>query len=179
MSQPSPAEMGISQLPRLVARLAFHPVGVMQGRLSLTWGSIFTLQAATAILSGAVVAATEKSWLDFAISLFVFPLTMIMIVAIFTLLLYYYFALFVSTYLDPRHLHAVVAVATVPYFVLHSFSGFLPPIDLLGFAAAAILCIVGLVEQFSLGKRPIFTFFIFAGLIFFAVWSAVQYTVSA
>jgi len=172
-------QVGARDLPRLLARLAIHPVSVMQGNVALTWRAIFTLQAVLAVASGAIVAIAEKSWLDFAISAFVFPLAMIMIVAIFTLLLYYYFALFTSTYLDARRLHAVVAVATAPYFAMHSFSGYLPPLDLLGFAAACVLCSVGLVEQFALGKRPILAFFIFAGLTFFAVWSAVHYTLSA
>lgn len=154
------------------------PVAVMQAPLGLSWSAIFTLQVGAAAASGAIVASIEKSWLDFAIGLFIFPLATTMAIAIFTLLLYYYFILFNATYLDIRRLHALMTVAALPYFFLHSFSGFLAPLDLIGFALTCVLCVVGLVEQFALGKRPVFAFFFFAAILFFTIWSASQYYMS-
>ncbi len=167
----SEAQLGVRDLGALLLQLARNPIEFMREPTSLSWRAIFTLQTSAAIVSSTAVALMEKSWLNFLIGVFVLPLLIIMIGAVFTLVIYYYFALFTSTYLDIRRLHALITIATLPYFLLHSFSGFLPPLDLVGFGLSAILCVVGLVEQFSLRRRLVFSFFIVSTVLFVGIWS--------
>jgi hypothetical protein len=111
---------------------------------------------------------------DVLVGIFEFPVIDMMIVAITTLFIYYYFANFAATFLDIRRLYALVILANLPYFAIHAFSSYLPPLDLIGFACTAALLTVGLVEQFSLDKRVVIAL---AGIMsgaFFAIWSVVQ-----
>jgi hypothetical protein len=172
---PELATEHIADLPKFLARFARDPVGQIKEPSRLTWPAAFTLQIVAAIVSGALTAIVEKSALDLVISIFVFPIIMVMIGAVFTLFIYYYFAVFTRTYLDIRRLYSLVVIAMFPYFVIHALSGFLPPLDLIGFALTGILLIVGLVEQFRLGRKPVAQLVGLACVIFFVVWSAVQY----
>jgi hypothetical protein len=80
--------------------------------------------------------------------------------------------------LDIRRLHALVTYATVPYFILHAFAGLLPLFDLIGFALAAMLLIVGMVEQFSLDRRLVLRLIGLICVVFFMVWAAVHIAIT-
>ena len=165
----------VADLPRFLTRFITNPVGHIKEPSRLTWPAAFTLQVAAAIVSGALTSVVEKSALDLMISIFVFPVVMVMVGAVFTLFIYYYFAIFARTYLDIRRLYSLVVIAMFPYFVIHALSGFLPPLDLIGVALTGILLVVGLVEQFRLGRKPVAALVGTACVVFFVVWSAVQY----
>jgi hypothetical protein len=178
-SQKTPVhQLGIRDLPGLLMRLVRRPIEFMREPISLSWRATITLQTSAAIVSSAYIALLEKNTLNFLIGIFVLPVLIIMIGAIFTLVIYYYFALFTSTYLDIRRLHALITIATLPYFLLHSFSGFLPPLDVVGFSLSAILCVVGLVEQFSLRRRMVLSLLSTTTVLFVLIWSIAQYFMS-
>jgi hypothetical protein len=69
---------------------------------------------------------------------------------------------------------SLVCLAVVPYFLFHSVSGYLPPIDLLGFAFTCVLLIVGLVEQFGLERRLCSKLVGSMAIVFFIVWMVSQ-----
>jgi hypothetical protein len=163
------------ELTRFLRIYLKDPVGTLRSPLYLSWPSILSLLAASAMLSGAVVGLLNHSFLDFATGLLLFPVTCVVITAVFTFFIYYYFSFFHSTFLEFRRLYSVVVLAVIPYFVFHSVSGYLSAIDLVGFAIAALLLIVGLVEQFSLDRRTCVRLVGALGLGFFIMWSVSQY----
>ena len=63
----------------------------------------------------------------------------------------------------------------IPYFVFHTVSGFLAPIDLLGFALTCILLVVGLVGEFGLDRKIVIRVMAAVGFTFFVAWSVNQF----
>lgn len=162
-------------LPRIIFEIFRNPITLVRTPSLLTWPAAFALQLGGAFISGALTALIEKNIFDFVIAIVIFPVIILMISATFTLFIYYYFSIFSKTYLDMQRLYSLVVIAMFPYFTIHSISGFIPPIDLIGFCLSLILLVVGLVDQFQLGRRPVRTLMSFAGATFFLVWSLVQY----
>lgn len=164
----------LQDLPALLKRFLSDPIGMMRVPMRLTWSAAISLQAGCAILSGVVAGAFAQSFGDFLAGLLIFPIASVAIGVLFSLYFYYLFSLFFSTFLDFRRLHSIVVVSTVPYFALHSISGFLAPIDLIGFALTSLLLVVGLVEQFNLEKRMVMKVVGALYTVFFLVWGVAQ-----
>lgn len=164
----------LRDLPALTVRILRDPVRSVREPLDFSWPLIATLIAAGAMISGGVAGAVARNWLDVAIGLIVFPITSLVCSVVFGFFIYYFFSLFQSTFLDFRRLMSLVVVALLPYFLFHSASGYLAPIDLLGFAFTCVLLIVGLVEQFGLSRRVCSRLIVSLYVLFFIVWSFSQ-----
>lgn len=146
------------------------PLGTVRRPLDFSWPLILNLLGVSAFVSGAVAGAITHSFFDFLVGVLIFPVTSVITATVFGFFIYYFFSLFQSTFLDFRRLMSLVSVSVVPYFLFHSVSGYLPPIDLLGFAFTCVLLIVGLVEQFGLERRLCSRLVGSLGLVFFLVW---------
>ncbi len=164
----------LSELPHLVVRMLKDPLGTVRRPLDFSWPLIVALLAGCALISGAVAGAISRSFFDFLVGIAIFPITSVITATVFGFFIYYFFSLFQSTFLDFRRLMSLVSVAVVPYFLFHSVSTYLPPIDLLGFAFTCVLLIVGLVEQFGLPRRLCSQLVGSLGLVFFVVWIVSQ-----
>lgn len=160
-------------LPYLI-RFIRHPVEGIKNTPRMSWPAIFSIQLGGAMLSGALLGILNMNFWDFLIGLFIFPITSLVTSIVFSLFLTYFFSLFRSTYLEFRRLYAIVVLANLPYFIFHTVSGFLPPIDLIGFALTAILLIVGIVEQFSLDRKTVVRLVSVLYLVFAILWMAAQ-----
>lgn len=165
-------------LPQFLRIFFLDPIGTMRRPLVLTWPAIISLVVSAAAISGAVVGALGHNVSDFLLGLFLFPVTSLMITLVFSFFIYYFFSLFRSTFLEFQRLVTLVAVALLPYFLLHSVSGLLSPIDLIGFALAMLLLVVGLVEQFDLDRRVCAKLMTGIAAAFFIIWSITQYRTS-
>jgi len=172
--QISNADTYVRDLPAQLKRFARDPLNTVKTPIRLSWPAALLLQTGGAAISGALAAAIARSKLDFIISIAVFPVIAVMVCAVLTLFLYYLFAGFTSTFLDIRRLYSLVVMTTLPFFIIHAFSGFLAPLDLIGFAASALLLTVGLVEQFGLDRRFVFKLLASIFAVFFVLWSVVQ-----
>ncbi len=164
----------LREMPSLILRLLRDPLGTVRRPLNFSWLSIFALLALSALFSGAIAGAITHNVIDFLIGLFIFPLTSVVSAIVFGFFIYYFFSLFQSTFLDYRRLMSLVSVALIPYFLFHSVSSYLSPIDLLGFAFTCVLLIVGLVEQFGLERKICARLIIGLAVLFFIVWSVSQ-----
>lgn len=150
------------------------PIGTIKNPAPVNWPTMLALQALVAVCSGALVGFFHFSFTGILIGIFVFPLTALIMSFLFALFVYYYFSIFHSTFLDLKRLHSIVILSTLPYFVLHLISGFLPPIDLIGFAMASVLLVVGVTEQFSLPKRNVMRLVGGLYLVFALMWGVAQ-----
>jgi hypothetical protein len=164
----------LRELPRVLIRMLKDPLGTVRRPLDFSWPLIVTLLGVSAFVSGAVAGAIARSFFDFLVGILIFPITSVITATVFGFFIYYFFSLFQSTFLDFRRLMSLVSVAVVPYFLFHSVSSYLPPIDLLGFAFTCVLLIVGLVEQFGLERRLCSRLVGSLGLLFFIVWGLSQ-----
>ena len=158
-------------LPNFFKAFLQNPIGFMRTAFQFTWPGLFVVLAGCAAVSGSISGLISKRFFDVLTGAILFPLTSIISSLVFGFFIYYFFSLFRSTFLDFRRLMSVVAAAFVPYFLFHSVSGYLAPIDLIGFAFTGILLIVGLVEQFGLERRVCSRLVGGLGLVFFVAWS--------
>ena len=164
----------IQDLPHLLNLFVRNPVGTMKIPMRMSWPASLTLQIGFALLSGAVSGLVAHSFLDFIAGLILFPLTSLVIGFIFTGFFFSFFSVFRTVYLDLHRLHSIVVLSLIPYFLLHIFSGFIPPMDLLGFALTAALLIVGLVEQFDLERKIVLTLVGTLTALYCVAWSVAQ-----
>ena len=164
----------LRELPRIMIHMLKDPLGTVRRTLDFSWPLIIVILAASALVSGAVAGAISQSTADFLVGIFVFPITSVISAFVFGFFIYYFFSLFKSTFLDFRRLMSLVCLTVVPYFLFHSVSSYLPPIDLLGFAFTCVLLIVGLVEQFGLERRVCSQLVGALGVLFFIVWTISQ-----
>jgi hypothetical protein len=165
----------VRELPEFLAHFIRDPIHTMREPVKLTWPAVFFLQTGAAALSGAIVGIVEKSLLDVAAGVLIFPIASVATSLVLASFLYFFFSFYHSTYLDFKRLHTVVSLASIPYFLFHSISGLLSPIDLIGFACAGLLMVVGLVEQFQIERRHVLRVIIGLGVIFFIAWSLARY----
>jgi hypothetical protein len=168
----------VSDLPVLITEFLRSPFERIKRPFRLTWSAAIALQILVASLAGALAGTVDNSWAEAGISALVFPIIGLMTAATVTLFLYYYFSLFASTFLEIRRLYSIVIVAHLPFFIIHALSGFLPPLDLIGFAFASALLTVGLVEQFSLPHKTVITLCASLFVAFSALWSLIQIVLS-
>jgi hypothetical protein len=164
----------LRDLPKLTKTFALNPVEAMKMPMRLDWSASLTLQVATALFSGFLSGASSHTNHDFAWGLVLFPLTFVLVGFVFSGFIFSFFSIFHSTYLDFKRLHSVVVLSLIPYFLLHVFAGFLPPIDLIGFALTSMLLIVGLVEQFALERKGAMKAVGGLAAAFFITWMSAQ-----
>jgi hypothetical protein len=164
----------LRDLPTLLKAYALNPVETMKLPMRLEWSASLTIQIGTALISGFLSGASARTNHDFAWGLFLFPLTFLLVGFVFSGFVFSFFSVFHSTYLDFKRLHSVVVLSLIPYFLLHVFAGFLPPIDLIGFALTSMLLIVGLVEQFALERKGAMKAVGGLAAAFFLIWMSAQ-----
>jgi multisubunit Na+/H+ antiporter MnhE subunit len=161
----------LGDLHRFLKEFLRHPIQGIRQTPPLSWPALFSLQAGAAMVSGALLGVMSHSFIDFLLGLIIFPISSVILSFVFALFIYYFFSLFHSTFLEFRRLYGIIVLANLPYFIFHVASGFLPPIDLVGFAFASALLIVGLVEQFSLERKTVIRLIGALYLIFFLIWA--------
>ncbi len=161
--------------PSVLRSFLRDPLGYVRRPLDFSWPLIFVILGAAAVVSGGVSGAIARSSVDFLIGIFVFPVTSVVTSLVFGFFVYYFFSLFQATFLDFRRLMSLVSISLVPYFLFHSVSPYLAPIDLVGFAFTCVLLIVGLVEQFQLDRKLCSKLVGSAALLFFITWSLALY----
>ena len=160
--------------PFLLKSFFSNPIEAMKIPLSLSWPEILCLQVGSGFLSGFFSGVAVRTNQDFVSGLVLFPLTSLVICFVFSGFIFSFFSLFHATFLDFKRLHGIVVLSLIPYFFLHLLAGFLPPVDLIGFALTALLLIVGLVEQFALNKRQVMTVVGGLSAAFFLTWMVAQ-----
>jgi hypothetical protein len=163
-----------ADLPTFLKAFLPNPIGFMKRPFQFTWVAMVILLAACASLSGTISGLISGRTYDVLIGALLFPVTSLASSLVFGFFIYYFFSLFRSTFLDFRRLMSVIAASFVPYFLFHSVSPYLSPIDLVGFAFAGLLMIVGLVEQFGLERRTCSRLIGVLGIVFFVAWSIGQ-----
>ncbi len=171
MDQNSTSPAHLKTLPFILGSFLKDPVGFVRRPIDFTWTLSFALLAVSALVSGGVSGAITHNSIDFLIGIFIFPITSVVASLVFGFFIYYYFSLFKSTFLDFRRLLSLISVALVPYFLFHTVSSYLIPIDLLGFAFTCVLLVVGLAEQFGLDRKTCSRLVAGLALLFFLAWS--------
>lgn len=157
-----------------LVRFARSPIAFMRRGPVFTWPASVVLQAAASIAAGSVHGWLAGSWISVAIGVAAFPFVAIAASASIALFLRAGLAAFADARPNRRALYSLVAQATLPYLLLHSFASYLPPVDLLGFLLTCMLLAVGLAERFRAPRRIVIRLSAFAFALFFAAWAWTQ-----
>ncbi len=167
-------QFGLRDLLPVLKSLLSSPIETMKDSLRLDWASAVLIQVVVAGISGAIAGASTRQAIGAVVGAALFAILALMTVATVTLFIYSYFSIFQSTFLDMRRLYSAVILAHLPFFILHSLSGYLAPLDLIGYAAAMIMLSVALVEQFSLARFTVLRLNATLYGFFFLIWMGVQ-----
>ena len=149
---------------------ARHPTEGIKAAPRLSWPALITLQMTSAMISGILMALSGRNFIDFVLGLFVFPLTSLAISLVITFFLLNFYAVFRRTHLEFQQLYTLVVLAMLPYYLLHVFSTYLPPIDLIGFAFTCLLLTVGISESFKQNRSMTFGYLATFYAAFVLIW---------
>ena len=155
----------------LLLRLARDPIEAARSFPLISWPAMLALQAGAAAISGLIFGAIAGSLLQSAIATVVFPA--VAISSAFAIALFLRAVCFVVSNKRPtlRSVASLVTIALLPHLLLHSISGLIPPIDLIGFLIVCALLCVGLTERISLPRRSAIGIALAIYGLFFASWS--------
>lgn len=161
-----------------IARLAWmslrDPFETARTGPDLTWIETIGFLVAVSFISGAVHGAIRGRAIDALIGALAMP--------VLTLGSSFGFAFFLRVYssalADVRpawiRTQSLFATSSVPFLVAHALAGVLPPLDLIGFFASAILLAVGLHERLGAPRKVALRLVAVAAIAFFVVWSWIQ-----
>ena len=168
----------IRVISEYLARFVRQPVEMIKHTPDLSWRAVLMVQLVAALCSGVLLGAFTHNIFDFLLGLIVLPITTLLSSLILSLFLFYFFSFFKSTYLDFRRLYTIVVFSNLSYFIIHVSAGFIPPMDLIGFAATCVLMTVGIAEQFSQDRKLILKVIGTIYLVFVLLWIVGQIRVN-
>lgn len=179
MSQAAPQLRNeLRDLLRFLLKFAKNPVEAIRSSPDWTWPATVSLQVGISLIAGALSGVLSKSFLNFVAGLFILPLMSLLFAVLISFFIVSFFAFFMSRTLDRRRVFAIVVIANIPHLLMQIFSGFVPPLGLIGFAATCFLLVVGINEHFQI-PRPILNRLAFGLFItYFIFWGIYQYQAS-
>ena len=161
-------------LPRVLIRFLLNPIAEIALAPNWAWVTQFTVVVGSAMISGVLTGALASSFWDFLLGLLILPIVAALSTILISFFIKYFFSAVRHTQLDLKQVHAVVALAYVPFLALHILATIIPPIDLIGFAFTCLLVIVGITEKFNLRKKLVVEMVAAVYLGFSLVWMAAQ-----
>lgn len=147
-----------------------HPLEKIKFVPVWEWRRVFLCLYLVAATSGVLAGIASINVLRVMFGLIMVPIISGLMVAVASLFFYYAFQVFLNQTVAFRHLYTVVLFANVPFFILQIASDYLPPINLFGFAFAAMLLSIGLVENFQLPKKMVIRLLATLYILFLLVW---------
>jgi hypothetical protein len=147
-----------------------HPLEKIKFVPAWEWRRIFLCLYIVAASSGVLAGIASINILRVMYGLIMVPIISGLMVAVASLFFYYAFQVFLNRTVPFKHLYTVVLFANVPFFILQIASDYLPPISLFGFAFAAMLLSMGLVENFQLPKKMVIRLLSALYILFLLVW---------
>jgi Yip1 domain len=132
--------------------------------------SLLLFQFIVTAISGFLSGIVEQSVLNTFLGLIIFPISHTLVTLVTTAVFYYALVFFFNREAPIADLLAIIVFAAIPFLIFHIGSTIISPLDILGLIMAAILIIVGLVENFQLPRKQITQLVITVLAIVVAVW---------
>ena len=160
----------LKSFPSFLRNFILKPVKEMRSIPNYSWPTLLVIQLCFSLISGVLTGLLEMSIFATISGAILLPIVAIISSLLFTLFIYYFFYLFLSTELPFERLLAIIIIANIPFLLFHIGSGLLPLIDLLGYAFSSMLLIVGLVETFGLPKKFVARLILGIYVVFLVSW---------
>lgn len=155
---------------KVLLDFARNPIQGMKTLPDWPWPKLLLLMGAFAAACGFLRGIVNRSFLDMLSGLLVYPISTLLMMAIFSGLFYYIFLFFFKREISYHRLYTHLTFASLPAVLLSTVSYLVPPITLLGSAAIGLLLIVGFVENFQMNRQKITKLIGGLFLIYFIIW---------
>lgn len=130
-----------------------NPVQGMRTLPDWDWPTMLLLQGAFAAACASLAHILQRDILGFITGLILAPLSNISIVFIASGFFFYTFLFFFKREIPFRQIYLHVLFAALPVQLVSIISGFVPPVILVGLAAATLLLYVGFTDVFQLDRK--------------------------
>jgi hypothetical protein len=132
-----------------------NPVQGMRRIPDWEWPEILILQSIFAAICSMLTNAVGRHWLLMILGLFIGPITQLILVSLAAGIFYYVFLFWFQREISYRRIYLQLLFASVPALIVNILSPILPPVFLIGLAAALILLYVGFSENFALERKKL------------------------
>lgn len=149
-----------------------NPVRAIRTLPEWDWATLLLFVSASAAITGTLNGIVSFNFTQVISGIFLFPITSTISAFIFSGLIYYTFLFVFHRELSLKTIFTITALSMLPSLLVSVLSGFLPPINLLGFLASALLLSVGLSEHSHIDRKKIFKFIGALYLVYVAFWIA-------
>lgn len=134
------------------------------------WQTLVFVQLIVSLASGIIAGLVDRNIYSFFQGLLLTPFVALITAIVSTIFLYYAFYLLTQQLLAPRPLFTVIILANIPFFIFQTISGIFPPITLVGFLLAAMITVIGIVENFKIEKRLVLKVVGSLVVVFVLIW---------
>lgn len=147
------------------------PVQGIQKTPDWPWPKILATHIVFAAACGFIAGFLEDNILRSTLGgIFIMPILTIIFSFASSLFFYYSFQIFAGKTVSFRKIYTIVLFANFPNFIFQIISTALPPVTLIGLGFAALLIIVGFVENFQLTRKLVTRIILVPYILFFVLW---------
>lgn len=132
-----------------------NPVKGMRELPHWEWPTILVLQAILAAACSIIANFIERDFFGLFTGIIVAPVINYLMVVIASGFFYYLFLLGFKREIPFRQIYLHVLFASIPLAIVSTIAFLLPPLMLVGMAAALMLLFVGFVDNFQIPSRPL------------------------
>ncbi len=130
-----------------------HPIREISRLPEWHWPVLFIVTVAVSIISGVLAGLIPPNFYKIAAGVILSPIVGLVMTCVMSIFFYYYFQVFENRTCSLRKLYTLVLFANIPFYIFQTIAGLIWIITPVAFAFAAMIMIVGLVENFQLEKK--------------------------
>jgi len=149
-----------------------NPVQGMRNLPDWDWPTMLLLQGAFAAACALVANILERNILRAITGLVIAPLASLVLVAVATGFFYYTFLFFFKREIPYRQIYLHLIFAAIPVQIASVITPFIPPVVLIGIAAALLLLFVGFTENFHLERVKLRQLLVGIGVVYAIFWAS-------
>ncbi len=147
-----------------------NPVQGMRQLPAWEWPELIILQCGFALGCATLKNIVDRDIIGLFVDLVVAPVSAVVVIGTISLVFYYGFKHLHNREVGLLPLYTNMVFAAIPFQVTNILSKYVPPINLIGLAAALMLLHVGLVSNFQVQPRRLKNWFIAIFSVFLLSW---------
>lgn len=157
---------------KLLLRFAANPIEGMRHLPAWDWIFLLACQAIAAAVAGVASGVVARDFGRMLAGLFFIPISNALLTAVVAGFFYYTFAFVFKTPANFQRVYLHLVFAQLPALAIFALSPMLPPLMLLGPAAAALLLLVGFVDNLGIDRKRLTRLMMILYGVFVVFWIA-------
>jgi hypothetical protein len=156
-----------------------NPVQGMRTLPQWEWPTILVLQACFALTCSVLANLMERDFLGMITGIVIGPVINVIMVGVVSGIFYYIFLFFFNRQVPYRQVYIHVLYSSIPVLIVSTVVFLVPPLVLVGSAAALLLLFVGFSDNFLIPKRPLRNLLIGIFAVHVVYWGFQQVQISS